>query len=414
MMFGVVMASPAVDAQMLNAPWVGHAEARIDACRKVAVRVIVLDAAGRPAPGAKLRIVQQRHAFSFGVRLNPDDFRDGVLPPAGRDEQPVYRCFNAASLDLASNWPTTGPNPGQWDFMLVDDMVTWANRRGMTLRWGSLTSADPGRVPPWVAPLHGRPLLEAYEAHLHAVLGRFGRRIEQFDVHTDATDHDLASSRLGPAVVRRLYEQARAAAPQAVLGLRFEDGLLGERLAATIRAINDAREDLVPFDAVVIEQRLGGMIVQTPLQKALESLGNVGVPVIVTNLEVGGPTPGAAAINLETVLRTLFAEASVRGIWFAGVASDEVGDPAAALVDAAGQPTPAGTVLDSLIRRLWWTDSAHDADELGNVRTRVFAGVHRLEATLPGGVLADASVYLAPGAHEQVVFVRPLQLTGER
>jgi GH35 family endo-1,4-beta-xylanase len=395
------------EAQMLDAPWVARADQRMVQSRQADVRVIVLGRDDKPVSGATVRFRMVQHAFPFGVRLNPAEFRDGAQPPAARDAMPVWRCFNAASLDLATAWVVTQPHQGQWDFLVIDDMISWADGRGMRLRWGALTSADPGRVPQWLLRLHGADMEAALRDHVRTVMVRFGHRVDQFDVHTDQFDHNLVSARLGQTMVRRLHEYAKASAPDAATCLRFEDGLSGERLNTMVQQVTTMRQDFVPFDLVAVDQRFGGMIVQGPLQRGLESLGNLGVGVVVTNLEVGGPTPAAAAINLETVLRTLMAERAVRGIWFAGVRGDEFADPNAALLDDEGNPTPAGQVLDGLVRQRWWTDVEAQADELGNVRLHVFAGVYHLSAQTPSG-LAETTVYLPVADEQRVVLLRPL------
>ncbi len=394
-------------AQTLDAPWVARSQERIERVRKTDVRVIVVGRDGQPVPGAVVRLRMVQHAFPLGVRLNPAEFTDGAQPPAARDDRPVWRCFNAASLDLATAWAVTQPHRGQWDFLVIDDMISWADGRGMRLRWGSLTSADPGRVPGWLLKLQGDDLAAALQDHVRTVMTRFGHRVDQFDVHTDQFDHDLVSARLGRPMIRRLHEYAKACAPEALTCFRFEDGLSGARLNTMVQQVAQMREEFVPFDLVAVDQRFGGMIVQGPLQRGLESLGNLGVGVVVTNLEVGGPSPGAAAINLETVLRTLLAERAVKGIWLAGVRGEELSDPAAALVDDDGEPTAAGRVLDGLVRQHWWTDVQEKADELGNVRTRVFAGVYDLSADTPGGV-AQSRVYLPVAGEVRVVLLRPL------
>lgn len=393
--------------QSLDAPWVKQAQQRVEAARKTDVRVIVLNRRGEPVPGARVRLAMQRHAFAFGVRLNPSDFADGQQPPAARDASAVWRCFNAASLDAATAWAVTQPHPGQWDFLTIDDMIAWADGRGMTLRWGSLTSADPARVPGWVIGRHNESLQDALEDHIRTVMVRFGHRVDQFDVHTDQLDHKLVADRLGWAMVRRLHEYAQAAAPEARTCLRFENALSGDRLNTMIQEVARMREAFVPFDLVAVDQQWSGMILQGPLQRGVESVGKLGHGVVVTNLEVGGPTPAAAAINLETVLRTLLAEPAIKGIWFAGATAGELTDPSAALVDADGQPTPAGQVLDGLVRRAWWTDEQHTTDELGNVRARVYAGVYQLHADTPDGP-ASTTIYLPVTPAPRIVLLSPL------
>ena len=403
-----LLITAAAPAQNMQAPWVDQADARIERHRMTDLRVIVVDAEGRPAPRAKVRVEQVRHDFPFGVVLDVADFEGGAQPGAARDDAPVWRCFNAVSLEQASAWPRVQAEPGQWDFTTVDDMLRWAERRGLVTRWGGLTSADPARVPQWLLALQGKDLAGAVEDHVRTVLVRYGRRVQQFDVHTQMFDHDLLASRLGEPMVRRLHEYAQAMGPDARRSIRFEDGLVGARLQRMIERVVEMREAFVPFDSVSVDQRFTGMILQSPLQKAVDALATLKIDVVVSNLEVSGPTPGAAAVNLEVVLRTLFADPTVRGIFLSGVTGGQFTDATAALLDDEGRPTPAGGVYEGLVRGRWWTDFTADADDLGNVQRRVMAGTYHLTALLPGGATAETTVYLPVSLETRVVLLTAL------
>lgn len=389
-------------AQVLEGEWVSQADERIAQHRQAPVRIIVMGQDGKPAAGAKVHVQQLRRDFAVGF----------VVGGAGLDgipwDAPAWRCFNAVALDRLTSWPAVQPRPGEWAFEPVENVVTAARRRGMTIRWGGLISADPGRVPPWVAELTGEALADAAAAHLNAVMDRFGLRIGQFDLYTHLLDHDL----LGTAAVRRLYERGKALSPRAAMCLRFEDTLTRTRVQDMIERIMAARRAMIPFDRISLEQRVGGVLLQAPLARTFDVIGGLGLDVTLGSIEIGGASEAAAAINLETFLRTAFADPSVTGIYFSGVTAQDLVSPNAALVDEFGAPTDAGELLDGLFHGLWWTDADYVADELGNVYARVFAGSHRVSAALADGTQIEMTVHVPPPSPQRdarVILLEPLE-----
>jgi endo-1,4-beta-xylanase len=396
----VLLVSTPLTAQVLRGEWVDRSEQRIEELRKGELRVIVLGRDGRPAANAAVRVEQQQHAFALGVVLA----EKGV--PAAASELPVWRSLTSVSLDRLADWSRVQPLAAEpADYAAVEAAIADAEARGLTVWWGGLVSADPGRLPDWVAGLRDEPLQQAMQLYVGTTTRRFGRRVAGMDVYTDAFQHAFVQDRLGVAGLRRLYEHAEAAAPTGALALhvRFEDGLTLQRMDQAVRQAIAMRESFIPIVGVTLEQRIGGILAQRPLATAFASLARLGLDVVIAPIEVGGTSASAASVNLETFLRTAFAEPSVRGIYFAGLTADQLADPTGALLDEHGEPTRAGALLDDLFREHWWTDATGRTDHLGNVHVRAFAGVHQVTAALPDGTLLQTRVRVDAGGSRIVV-----------
>ncbi|MFW6032523.1 MAG: hypothetical protein ACOCTI_04025, partial [Phycisphaeraceae bacterium] len=260
-----------------------------------------------------------------------------------------------------------------------------------------------------VARLNGAPQRAALLAWARRVLGRFGQRAEAFDLYDMPRGRDYLGEAFGEAMIRQLYQQARAAGPEPKLGLRFEDSLTGPPMQEMVNTVTGLRQAFVPIDVVSIDQKLRGQLLQNPLARAMRWLSGLDVGVQVVGLEVGGTSPAGAAVNLETLLRTLFAEPAIEGIWLGGLTEDQVTTPHAALIGEGGELTEAGRIIDRLFGELWWTSESHTADRLGNVRARVFAGEHEITATLPDGGEVTTRVWIPPSAGEQTVVLEPMK-----
>jgi endo-1,4-beta-xylanase len=398
-------------AQMLAGTWIGESEKQIDAVRKTDLRVIVMDEAGRPASGVSVRIEQTRGAFHVGLVLPETGWPDRGVGADTHTE--FWRCFNAVSLERLTDWPSLQPrrgsqlDPGRVD--LIEKTLAKAEAHNLFVRWGPLISADPGRLPGWAGELSGQALADAVAGYSGLVWRRFGGRIDQYDVSARSLDHGFIQARAGVSVIRRLYESVPVMSPGAQACARFDDGLTLGRFQKMQRRLTAMREAMIPVAAVAIDQRFGGTLERRSLVRQLSRVDQIRGPVVISGLTVGGDSEANAVINLETVLRTLMEHPGIEGIWFSGLTTELAGDPSGALVDQMGLPTPSGRLIDSLFQHLWRTDIDTQADELGNVRVRVFPGAYRVTARLPDGLECVTDVWVEKSADTRVVLLEPLR-----
>jgi hypothetical protein len=194
-------------------------------------------------------------------------------------------------------------------------------------------------------------------------------------------------------------------APGVRLAVRFEDMLSGPRRVELAAAVAALREDFVPLDEVAIEQTILGKLNRTPAQRSIQAIGALGYDVVIAKLEVGGASEAAAALNLETLLRVLYAEPAVQGIYLAGLREDQLAAPNAALLDASGQPTLPGRVFQTLVAG-WHTDLRLVTDELGEARLRVFPGALRIVATVQGAEVAQTTVWVDRSRETRVIVLQ--------
>lgn len=397
-------------AQILSGPWVKEQDERIEQIRKGNVRVIVLDAQGKAVAGAQVHLAMQRHDFPFGVRLDPARFATGLPEPLTVNEEKLWRLMSAAAIEEPAQWTMLEREQGQLDWQLSEIMLHWAHERDLQVRWGEVVSTDMSRLPVWTTQLGDQALAEALEDHVNIISSRVGAQVTAWDVLTQLGDHHYIQDRLGEAMVRRLLAQAQRQQPQLPRVVRYTNTLAGQRLTDMVQQLTELRDAQVPFTALAIDAKLGGTVAHVSLERSLEWIAGLGLPLSLVNLEVGGPTPEAAAVNLETALRAFYSRPVVQGIWLGGLTADQVIDPSSALVDRMGILTPAGELFERMVGRLWWSDEIVKADELGNVRQRVFAGAYQMSAVWPGGQ-AQCSTYIRPGKQTQLVIVQQLKQT---
>jgi len=147
----------------------------------------------------------------------------------------------------------------------------------------------------------------------------------------------------------------------------------------------------------------------------MDWMDGMDINVVFVGLEVGGSSEAAAAFNLEVLLRTAFASSNdqgqptVKGVWFGPLTPEQASAPNAALVDAQGNLTEPGRVVDRLFFDLWRTNEQYQTDLTGNVRTRIFTGTHRITAELPTGRILRSTVHVPRRDTRRVIVLEPIK-----
>ncbi len=301
---------------------------------------------------------------------------------------------------MAQLHPTA--NEPRLDSALADAVDAAVGHR-WSIRWGVLVEADVFGLPEWAVPLRGPALYDAGLQQLRWVQSTYGHRLEGIDLVRPALkDEGLNDERIGPAMVRGWAAWARGGfasdatanggvhvnqGPDHVrLNLRFDQALEGSDTPRVMAAMDRTVRERWPVDGFTVSQRYGPRpLRQENLEPAIRRLAKFGRPLVVTNLEVNGSNPIEAAANLETVLRTLFAEPMVQGIYLAGLRERDVVDPSGALLDDQDRVTSMGRVVDRLFREQWWSEVTVTTDALGRASARVFRGDYQLTVRLPSG-----------------------------
>ena len=372
-------ADDAVDAQ----------NARIRAHRQTELAFIVLDRDDRGAEGAVVRIEQETHAFRIGFRLPAD----GPPLPAGYDpEAGGWRVFNAVSLAERTGWRDLQPDgPSDFEGRRVRAALTEAARAGLAARWGTLVPGSVIDLPEWAVPLRGDDLRRVLAGYLDRVVVTYGHAVTGIDLPGRPAD-----GRLGFGMVRLLQQQADALAPGTPLNLAFAAGLAGPEARPARQRAESAAQQFVGHRGLTLGARLGAAACDV-LDPTLERWRALARPAVIEPLAVAEDPSLSSGENLRQVLRSLFAEPWIDGIYFNAITPASAGDPAAALFDATGAPTAAGGALDELFAQTWWTRAEVTAGPRGRGATRVFYGRYRVSVTLPDGTGFTTALWVGPG-----------------
>jgi len=401
--------------------------------RMAQAEIWVLDAAGRPMPGAIVEAVQTDHAFHFGANSflyqAYDDERDE------RYEARFLQIFNAATV--AMYWRELEPQPGQfrygadsvkvWRRPPTDPVIAWCRANGLLVNGHNLVWDNPHwHVPPWM-PKDPAECARLTAQRIRQLAERYGDKVHRWDVLNERV-HSWRRPSPFPEVPMPLdfdilaFREAQAALPEsATLMINdywdvFNEGPVAYRdlireldaRGARIDAIglqmhnfNKAETLKVCRDAVKF--RGDGMA------NALDGYTPLGRPLHISEITLAQPedTPAgeeAQARMARDYYRLWFSHPLVTGItWWnfadGGAAPGEDGI-LSGLLDRDHQPKAAFHALDHLLNHEWKTNSGPmTSNAEGQVRFRGFKGEYRLTVRAKGREIQTSVPLSADSTH---------------
>lgn len=411
------------------------AAARIEEHRKADAMVVVLDAASKPVPNARISVEQTRHAFLFGCNV----FLWGNLErPA---DEATYRdrfaaVFNYATLPFY--WPGYEPQRGQTAHAQRERVARWCLEHGIRpkghpLAWNFF---DPRWLPADPAEAFSLQL-----ARIDDCVTRFRGLIDTWDVVNEAVHYDrdevLERAPRATAMIdhagREAYvldcmRHARAANPGATLLLN--DYRVDPPYADLITRLIERSGGKAPFDVIGIQSHMhGGPWTDAHTWEVCERYAKFGLPLHFTETTIvsgpkpsGRPGPGGnlpgwnttpegearQADAVERFYTLLFSHPAVTAItwWDFADRGAWQGAPAGFLREDLS-PKPAYDRLRDLIKQRWWTRASLTADAQGEARLRPFLGEHQVKVTAGPGREAVARLVVTKGGPNRVEITLP-------
>jgi len=109
--------------------------------------LVVVDAAGRPVPGAEIRVEQTRHAFLFGCNIFKWQDERGDARLTADYRRRFAELLNYATLPFY--WPFYEPQPGRPQHERARRVAQWCREQGIAVKGHPLmwNFVDPGWLP---------------------------------------------------------------------------------------------------------------------------------------------------------------------------------------------------------------------------------------------------------------------------
>ena len=368
--------------------WAAHHHAAIKSARKKTVRLRARDSAGKPVPGAQVRIEHVRSGFPLGSAMSAE-----IL------QNPAYQRwftsrFTVTTFENEMKWYSTEPVQGSEDYSVPDAMLRFARSHGIRVRGHNIFWDQPSQQPAWVQSLSYPQLRQATARRIKSVMSRYAGQVIAWDVVNENLHFNFFEGRFGGDASAAFYRQAHQMDGGALMSMNEfntleqpgdPNAVPGKYLGKLFQIkkfpgnTNDGRM------AIGLEGHF-----TTPnipyIRAALDTMSGAGVPIWLTEIDVA-PGPNQAA-NLEKILREVYAHPAVHGIilW---TAWHQRGCYVMCLTDNNFGNLPTGDVVDKLIRE--WQTRAHAgvADADGYYEAELFHGDYKVTVSHP---VANATV----------------------
>ncbi|HUT58240.1 MAG TPA: endo-1,4-beta-xylanase [Phycisphaerae bacterium] len=354
---------------------------KIEKLRKADVAVRVLEAGGKPMPGAKLAVRLKRHEFLFGCNI----YMFGRFGTAADNDAYARRfaeLFNYATTGFY--WRGYEPKRGQPNYKYTDKVVAFCRRHEIRMKGHPLLWACEHGVPAWS---QGQPAADVQRRRVEDILARYKGKIAAYEVVNEPAHLDGIR-------IDEPYRWARQADPQAYLIVNDYEAL-GNGFPPFFELLAKAKADGVPFDGVGIQahEPLGMRFPLDGVKDTLDHYATLGKELHITEFTPtsdGRPVVGgvgkwdeaAQADYAEKFYRVCFAHPAVVAVTWWDLCDRGAWQTGGGMLRKDLSPKPVYTALQRLIHKEWTTHATGRTDKDGRWTFRGFLG--RYELTVDG------------------------------
>ena len=330
-----------------------------------------------PAANFQLVAKQIRSNFAFGSALNAASLGIPEYDQFFREN------FEWATVEWHCQWVPTEPEQDVEDYSIADESVAFARDNGIAVRGHALTWAKPVFVPSWLPDLSNEQMLIQLNQRIVNATSHFRNRLASWDVCNELLHFRFFRDRLGDQIVPEMFAMARGNDPDTPLFtneydiLPFADHPRTQQYVELIRGLLDSG---APIDGIGLQGHFwSGNVSPTNMELAIDQLGTLGLPIVVSEYDSLNSSDDEKAKQLETAYRYLFSRPEVNGIIMWGFwANAHWRGADAALIESDWNVNAAGQKYLQL-RDEWSTQTAGTTNEDGQYSFRGFQGVYQVD-----------------------------------
>ncbi len=402
------------NAQLRDADVLASTNALIAEHRKAPAQIMVVDADGNPVQGATVEVQQTKSDFLFGANLFGHDAY-GTTTMNNTYKQRFSEAFNYATVPFYWSWME--PVQGQPNYTPVDNMVSWANSKGIAMKGHAVLYGDTGMVPAWA----GTPSQTTQLQRITDIFGRYGASINKWDLVNEPV------SALGSMVFAPAYQHARALQPNGTLLVneygQFYSGfdIFYANAYQTLREVVNAQKAAgTPIDVVGLQahEPLDTAWPLDTVQAHLDLYAELGTDIHITefspcsngNPVLGTPyrgtwTEATQAQFAEDFYRVCFAHPKVKAISWWDVSDNGAWLAGGGLLRSDMTAKPVYDRLKNLINNEWRTNASGSSSAQGRFLVDAFHGDYTVKVTVNGTTYTSSLKVTEDGANAVSVTV---------
>lgn len=376
-----------------DAPWRKAARDRIERIRKTDILVVARDEAGRPAPGAPVRVRMKRHAFGWGTAIAHDP-----ILASGTDGQRyremVPRLFNKVVTENVLKWPFFEAG---WGRAGADAIFNWLPSTGITdvrghvLVWPGLSNL-PADVQDMLKanPVDKDKLRARIDSHIREIMAYARGKLTEWDVVNEPYTNNDIQKVLGDTILAHWFRVAREADPDVKLYINDYDiteggGYSFQHINNYDRTIQMLVDEGAPFDGIGLQSHFNASLTEPDrVYEILDQFARFGKDLQVTEFDINIADFKVQADYWRDYMTICFSHPSMKGFMIWGFWAGAHWFPDGAMLARDWTPRPMYDVWNDLLYREWWTDVSGVTGPDGVFRTRGFLGEYDVEVTVNG------------------------------
>lgn len=399
-----------------DARWRAEALARIERHRKADLAVVVVDAAGKPVPGAQVNVEMTEHAFRFGTAAVPRfDAWEGDVPDWAKAanetfRKHAYKLFNHVAVDIdLKHEAWYGASDDQKRYIV--DAIDTLRRHGMTIHGHTMVWPGFHNMQAF-AKFKDDPakLQSEILGHIRDQAAWLGDRCLTWDVLSEPYGNQEISRIVGFDGMVEWFRVAREALPSTTK-LAINEGITPGGGGATEAYYLDITRQLIeagaPIDSIGLQCHVGANPPAiADVWASLERLASLkpGVELAVTEFDINcrGDTALEGDFTRDLLLLT-FSHPQMTGFTMWGFHDPYHWLQYAPLFKQDGTLKESGKAWMGLVRGEWWTKASGKTDAAGTFRSRGFFGEYRATITHNGKSIEHTFVLPREGDQLRVI-----------
>ena len=351
---------------------------------------------GQPIQNADVELKLKHHHFLFGTAVtgNPADPKDQWYFDF------IQQNFNAVVDENGMKWYSVEKEKNKINHTHADQLVSWASKQNIAIRGHCLFWDREKFVQPWINDLSNEELKARMETHIVRMCERYRGTVICWDVNNEMLDGGYYSKRLGDDIRVWMFKRAHELDPQATLFVN-EFSILGntektERFIQLIKTLQDAGAPVTGIgiqehsverlaigrsastgEIIEIERQHHAPLTYEEMIKTLDRLGELNLPIHLTEISVKTPCLQERADKLEAFYRIAYSHPAVKAllVWGFWGKRHWLGSDAA-LVEGKDKILPAGKQISNLIKNEWCTQVVTKTDLSGRIKFTGHYGIY--------------------------------------
>ncbi len=416
------------ETQAMAEDWQKEADRRIEKLRKGDFTITLVDQDGHALGRVKADLNQTRSKFLFGtcVTGNPES----ESPTEKKYFDFIRKHFNSLVSENDMKWYSTEKKRDEMTFARADRLIRWAKKHNLALRGHCLFWSKKKFVQDWVQELSDKELRAEIDEYLGKVVPHFSGDVICWDVNNEMLDGSYYKDRLGEDIRTHIFKKAHELDPNVPLFVN-EYGVLDNdaKMKRYIDLVKKLRKAGAPIHGIGIQEHASerfadnaeeaeeekdrperkgrGPLIPRDVWKRLDMIGELGLPIHLTEISSRTASDERRADTLEALFRVGYAHPKVEAIllWGFWERRHWLGRDAG-LVESDFSLNEAGRRISDLLLKEWRTRTTETAGEDGRVEFRGFEGEYCVTVETADGKLSG-TVKLDKQRGEAKVMLRP-------